>query len=340
MINEKEVEKIGKFWDRSVEKSRKSDKVIRFLKMLASEKRLPVKGWLRSVIRSHGGDATGWWHNPLVVRKINARICGREVDGRSAGIIEWLKNSYGDLFPLEKGISVGCGDGSKEIRFIRAGIVRNFDLYEFSEKSIESGRLLARRLGLAEVMNFRLGNALGEIKTPASYDFVVWNDALHHMPDVSEALAWSRKILKPGGIFAMDDFVGATRYQWSDRSLALARVVRETLPLRYRAVPGSPFRYPSAKIERPTVAYMIEKDPSEAADSDRILPSLTEHFPEAVVRKTGGIIYHLALHELMHNFSPERDKPLLELLMLIDEHCIPTSGTNYAAAIGQKTKGQ
>jgi hypothetical protein len=81
---------------------------------------------------------------------------------------------------------------------------------------------------------------------------------------------------------------------------------------------------------------MIEKDPSEATDSEHILPALAKHFPEAVVHKTGGIIYHLALHELMHNFDPREDKHPLELLLLIDEQCIAVEETNYAAAIAQK----
>ena len=336
-INQEQIKKIGKFWDKIAEEKPKSDKVTRFFKMLAAEKRLPVRGWLRSVIRSRGANTTGWWNNPFVVRKVNARICGREIDGRSAGLIEWLKDTYAPLFPLGKGISVGCGDGSKEIRFMRAGIVASFDLYEFSEKCVEKGGLLARQLGLADRTNFRLGDALEEIKSPEGYDFVVWNDALHHMPDVSAALAWSRRILKPGGIFALDDFVGATRWQWPDRQLALATAVRAALPLRYRALPSSPFRYPPSKLERPTVAYMLEKDPSEAADSDAILPALSKYFPEATVRKTGGVVYHLALHELLHNFDPREDRPLLELLLLIDELCIATGDTHYAAAIGKKS---
>ena len=336
-VDKEQAEKIGKFWDKSGEKGHRSEKVVRFLKLLAAEKRLPVRGWLSSVLHNRGGETIGWWNNAFIVCKVNERICGREVDGRSAGMVEWLKDSYGHLFPLTRGISVGCGNGSKEARFIQAGIVSNFDLWEFSEKSIEQGRSLARQLGLAHRMHFHLGNAAEEVKRPGSYDLVAWNDALHHMPDVAEALAWSRTILKPKGILAMDDFVGPTRWQWPDHQLALASAVRETLPLRYRAIPGSPFKYPPSRVERPTIAAMMERDPSEAADSDRILPALAEHFPEAVVRKTGGVVYHLA-YGALHNLHPERDKNLLQLLMLLDEQCMAAGDTHYAAALGQIEK--
>ena len=333
-INEETKEKVSRFWD-SANGSHRAKRLIEFLKLLASEKRLPVRGWMRSVIRSRGS-GIGWWHNSFVVTRINERICGRAVDGRSQGIIEWLKDSYGYLFPLERGISVACANGYKESLFLRAGIVNRFDLYELSEKAIKWGRDLAHQLGLADRMNFRRGIAIEEIKTPGSYELVAWNDALHHMPDVSEALAWSRTILKQGGIFSMDDFVGPTRFQWPDRQLALATAIRKVIPNRYLATPGSPFRHLPLAVERPTIASMIALDPSEAADSERILPSLAKHFPEATVRKTGGVVYNLALHGITHNFDPEEDKKLLELLMIIDEQCITAGDTHYAAAIGRK----
>jgi hypothetical protein len=49
-------------------------------------------------------------------------------------------------------------------------------------------------------------------------------------------------------------------------------------------------------------------DPSEAAESDRILPIL-ETFLEVVEQKAlGGTIAHLVLHDIAHNFEPEDDE--------------------------------
>ena len=64
------------------------------------------------------------------------------------------------------------------------------------------------------------------------YDLVYWNDALHHMPDVSDALRWSSDRLKPRGLLAMDDFVGPSRFQWSDTNLDWATRVPQELPTR------------------------------------------------------------------------------------------------------------
>jgi SAM-dependent methyltransferase len=334
-IDEETAERVGKYWDGASDSST-TDKIAKFMKQVGAEKRLPVSGWGRSMMLSRVF-GIGWWHNPFVVRCINKRICGYPIDGRSQGLIHWLRDSYGHLFPLERGISVGCGDGSKEALFLQAGIVSTFDLYELSEKSIERGRLVSRRLGLEDRMHFHRGIALEEVQAPDSYDLVAWNDALHHMPSVDEALAWSRMILKTGGVFSLDDFVGATRFQWPDEQLAIAQTIREAIPIKYRALPRSPFEYLPTAVARPTVESMIAIDPSEAADSAQILPMLAHTFPEVSIRKTGGVVYHLALHEVMHNFHPDQDACLLQLLMLIDELCIATGNTHYAAAIGQKS---
>lgn len=333
-IDKETADRVGKYWD-GASVGNATDKVVRFLKLIGAEKRLPVNGWGRSLMLRRAS-GVGWWHNAFVVRCINKRICGKLVDGRSQGLIHWLVDSFGHLFPLERGISVGCGDGSKEALFLQAGIVRTFDLYELSEKSIERGRSLSRRLGLEDRMHFHHGIALEEARAADSYDLVAWNDALHHMPSVDEALAWSRMILKNGGIFALDDFVGPTRFQWPDEQLEIAKAIREAIPIKYRALPRLPFEYLPTAVDRPTVKSMIAMDPSEAADSARILPMLAHHFPEVRIRKTGGVVYHLALHEVMHNFHPDQDASLLQLLMLIDELCIEAGNTHYASAIGQK----
>lgn len=328
------TKKIGEFWDDRFD-DRRISQAFRLLKRLAAGRRLPVKGWFLSLVRSRGTNV-GWWHNPFVVRSVNKRICGEAIDGRSQGLIRWLRDVYGPLFPLENGISVGCGDSSKELLFIKAGIVRRFDLYELSEKHIEKGRKLSRQENLEEHMIFHHGNAIEQVQESDVYDFVTWNDALHHMPDTDQALAWSRKVLRSGGIFALDDFIGASRFQWPNRQLETATAIRKAIDPKYRAIPQSPWTLLPVEVDRPSIQYMCETDPSEAADSDQILPAIRRHFPEATIRPTGGVVYHLALNPIMHNFHPRKDRALLGILMLLDDQCIVAGDTQYAAAIGQK----
>jgi len=46
------------------------------------------------------------------------------------------------------------------------------------------------------------------------------------MLDTPVAIAWRRSVLHPGGAFVMDDFVGETRWQWTDKSLGIMNEAR------------------------------------------------------------------------------------------------------------------
>jgi len=77
-------------------------------------------------------------------------------------------------------------------------------------------------------------------------------------------------------------------------------------------------------------------DPSECADSARILPELLRIFPDAWVQKTGGGIYHLGLNDILHNIIVAEDFQLLEQLLELDDQCIEIGETHYAVAIAVK----
>lgn len=134
----------------------------------------------------------------------------------------------------------------------------------------------------------------------------------------------------------MDDFVGPTRFQWSDLALNIASHVRLLLDRRFLEDPHKPGTYLPAEIPRPDADAMKAADPSEAADSGRIIESVRRHFPDAEIVATGGVIYHLALKDILHNFDEERDRATLELLMFIDDLCADLVETLYATALALK----
>lgn len=324
---------IGEFWDKKNQSSLVK-KASTFAKELLKAKRLPVRGWATSVLRS-SATGTGWWSNPFVVRKVNEYVCGRAVDGRDQGLVCRLREQYGGLLPLEMAVSIGCGDGEKEIALLKAGIAGHFDLYELAENRIAEGKRKAHIAGLSDRVTFTKGDAFEEDRADC-YDLVAWCDALHHMPDVDRALAWSQKVLRPGGILFLSDFVGPTRFQWTDRSLEMAAAARRALDPKYLVERNKPFSYPPAEILRPTVEEMIARDISEAWDSGNILAALAKHFPVATVYPAGGVVYFLALGNCIHNFHAELDRDELELLMLCDKKSMEDGEYLYAAAVGRK----
>lgn len=81
---------------------------------------------------------------------------------------------------------------------------------------------------------------------------------------------------------------------------------------------------------------MMATDPSEAADSSRILPAIRQQFSEPDIWMLGGSIYHLCLNDILANLSPEEDRSLLSSLLVLDDMLAETGDCHYAACIAER----
>jgi SAM-dependent methyltransferase len=285
-----------------------------------------------STARSTG--RTRWWTHPVILRHINRLVCGQPVDGPWEGL-ERRMRALSQEEAFRRGISVGCGNALKEVRLLKKGIVRAFDVFEISPARVDQGRRLAEQQGVSDRIRFSLENAFDQ-NLGNDYDLVYWNNALHHMFDVREALAWSRDRLVVGGYLVMDDFVGPSRFQWTNEQLAVASAVRALLPDRFMVDPRDPSRRLPRQIRRPSIDAMVAADPTEAADSSNILPALQALFPKNETILTGGVIYHSALNDVLANFDDTVDATLLESLLLLDKTLTDRGDTQYAVAFAPK----
>jgi hypothetical protein len=275
-----------------------------------------------------------WWQSPTICSHLNRTICGELVPGLGAGNVAALRRRFpGRVFG--RGISVGAGGAPLETMLVQAGIVERFDLYEIAQARIEQGRIQAAAQGLADRLVYYNANAFTSA-SPGTYDLVNWFDSLHHMFDVVESLAWSRTVLAENGVLLLDEFVGPTHMQYTDRQLDLAAAARACLPKRYLANPSWPDELLPLRESRPDIEAMKQVDPTECADSGRILPALQLIFPDAEIIPTGGVIYHLALSDVLANIHEKGDAALLNSLLLADDLCIALGQSLRAFAIALK----
>lgn len=287
--------------------------------------------------KSEVAQVSRWWQSPYIIKHINKVVCGKEVSGSSQGLIELMKDKMNNFIPFKRGISVGGGNGEKEMNLIEQGIVQSFEVYELSQVRISQGKALAKEHSLEGKMHFIYGDAFDMITKTEQYDFVHWNNSLHHMLDVDKAVEWSRKILKQNGLFCMDDFIGSSRFQWPDTQLEIATRIRKVFEKsKYMINPNNDNKPLSATMVRPNEKKFIEIDPSEAADSERIVEAIYRYFPNAEVKYTGGVVYHQVLNDMLNNFDEKDDNILLDLLMIIDELCAKLGQTHYGIALAIK----
>lgn len=278
-----------------------------------------------------------WMNHPWVIDKVNQLVGNINSPVWGAGLLERLKTNYPDRLPFERGISVACGNGLIELDLVKSGIVKSFDCYDFAEERLEHGRKRARAEGLEHAVKYYKRDAFRDVAGNGEYDFVHWRNAIHHMLDTRQAIEWSSACLAPGGILYLDDYVGANRFQYSDTEIACFNALRGSLPLRYFKRGENKAKPKYRRLKRAIPREVIAVDPSEAADSANIIPSLMAVFPKADVVKVSGGVFQAGLHDIMGNFDAKRDNALLNMLWGCEQTMILNGHLHWACALAEKT---
>ena len=252
--------------------------------------------------------AANWWQVPAVRRRWNTRMTGQPDQPYEAYVTEkYLAGRRGLRL-----LSLGSGAASHELAFARLPQFAEVHCLDIAGRLLEQATAVARAEGLT---NFRTEvadvNALA--LPPASCDVVLFHSALHHFRDVDAIVARVRQALRPDGLLVINDFVGPARLQWTAAQLAETnRILRAVVPPRLRV------RYLSRQLKNhvsgPGRWRMLLADPSEAAESDRIVPALRQHFEPLEEAALGGNILTLVLKDIAHHFTTEADPEAQALL--------------------------
>ena len=277
----------------------------------------------------HSQPRRRWWQSPKIIRHINKIICSKDISGWNAGPLLLLKH-YFQKTNFHDAISIGAGNCSKEISLVEKDIVDHFDIYELSLDRIYEAKKNVEEKGLSDKFNFYCEDYFS-LRASKKYDFFFWDNSLHHMLDSSYAVRQSYLALNTGGCFFCHDFVGKTRFQWSELELAIVNGIRNTLDDSVFQNGDRPF---NRNCVRPSLKRMIEDDPSEAADSEQIIPSVQKNFLNPLIIHTGGLIYHICLNNILQNIDEEND--LLDQLLNIDLETIKHGFHHYAFILCKK----
>jgi ubiquinone/menaquinone biosynthesis C-methylase UbiE len=224
--------------------------------------------------------------------------------------------------PVRRALSLGCGGGNLERALINLNAAQSIDAYDASPESIRLANELAVKEGVADRIQYGVCD-INTIKLEeGAYDFIVAKMSLHHFTDLDHIYGQIRRALKPGGVFMFNEFVGPTRFQWTDLQLSLANRVLQTLPQKYRrsAFSGEML----TEIRRPTEEEMIQMDPSEAVNSSQIIPLLSKHFDILEHKKYGGTLLHLLMNHVMANFDTddELQATIVKMIFLYEQTLI------------------
>ena len=254
-----------------------------------------------------------WLAHPMVVARVNTLISG-DPGCDAYGRLERLFRKRGWTLPIERAASLGCGFGNLERDLAQRGMVREMDAYDLAEGAVAQARRLAQEAGLGTV-RYHVAD-LDTLSLPeGSLDAVFAHQAVHHVENLEGLYATVHAALRPGGIFHLHEFVGPSRFQWTDAQLAAVNNYLFSLPPHLRRLPDG---RPKPAMEMPTIAAMIAADPSEAVRSADILDALEPSFDIIERRDFGGTLLHLALGDIAQNFDASRAGDFGHLRRLFD----------------------
>jgi SAM-dependent methyltransferase len=216
--------------------------------------------------------------------------------------VEWVKRTLAHERPFERALVLGCGLGDGLLDLHRRGIARRLHGIDLSAAAIEQSQVLAARAGLSDRVTFEVGDFHACPLEAGAFDVVFTIGSLHHALDLERVLGRIRDALRPDGVFVANEYVGPSRWQYTTLQLLLVKALLTLLPRRLRRKPDGSVK---GRIGRPTLAWMLATDPSEAAHSAEIPARFGAAFELTHRVDFGGAIALPVLDEIIANFRED-----------------------------------
>ena len=260
-------------------------------------------------------EARTWMHEPAIRSYINLSITGSP----NVWPLEWFKERY--PAHLARALSIGCGTGALERDLRRKEICREVEGLDISETALR----VARRHAAAESIDgieYRRGDFNALELEAGRYDAVFAHQALHHVSNLEGCIEAIHRGLSDGGYLIFDEYVGPSRNEWTQATLAPANRVFTQIPKRLRR---------RRRLSNP----VGREDPSEAVRSSEIVRAVKQRFQIVAERPYGGNILALVWPHLKLNLLDEYDRTDLLNSLIEDERKLLRDGADsyYTLAI-------
>ena len=215
---------------------------------------------------------------------------------------------------FDSALVLGSGSGRLERIITANGTAKRCKGVDISADAIKVAKKEAARDGLAQSIEYEEAN-LNNIKLEkGSFDAIFGWHSIHHVERLEELFGEVRRALKPEGLFIINEYVGPSRYQFTDKQVELMNWVLSNLTDNYKTSVVDGRIRKSTYREKPAV---IEKDdPSESIRSGEITRLLKENFKVVYERKYGGTLLQFAMDCIVGNFDPSNEKDSLILKLL------------------------
>jgi ubiquinone/menaquinone biosynthesis C-methylase UbiE len=326
MIQDKTFISVGDFIDLYYKVKQKGLPVL-LSKLHLSNRARTVSKW---ELISPGSD---FWIIPAVRKRWNEKCTGDpNLEYEDYIVSKYFENAKGLRM-----LSVGCGTGSRERKFARHAGFERIEGIDIAASQVEEASGLAIGQNLNNIFYFT-GDFNARSFESDAYDLILFNSSLHHFDHINDFLKMKvMPLLKQEGYLIIYEYTGPDRLQWKRLQLKRSNQLLKQIPEKFKTRFNS--RAVKRYIYRPGLLRMLLVDPSEAIDSESMLPSIHRYFRTIEEKKVGWDILHLLLKDIAHNFlgtDKETQAILTVLFEAEDKYMAETGRSDAVFGIYQK----
>ncbi len=259
-----------------------------------------------------------FWSIPKVRERWNILISG----DKDVNYVQYLIHGFLKNKSQLKLLSLGSGICNREIELAEhSNIFKEIVCVDIAENLLQIAAKKAQQKNITNI-KFISKNIYNLEFKENDFDIVFFKSSLHHFDKVDTFLSGIiKRTLKPKGHLIINEFVGATRHQFSKSQITAINEAITSIPKNFRTRFKSNFH--KNKYRGVGVLRMIMADPSECVDSASIVPSIRKHYTTIIEKPYGGNLLMSALRDISHHFfelNQEKEKVLNHLFSLEDNY--------------------
>lgn len=251
----------------------------------------------------------------LAIPEVSERYHRLATGGKAANWVRFCLDEYlSTALPVERMLSIGCGDGNLELQLAGYNAFQKFDAFDIAEGAISVARSRAKAASVTNV-NFEVRDVNQLILPGNHYDAAWFNMSLHHIEALEHSCSQVSQALKPGGFLFVNEYIGPSRFDFTARQKRVLALVNELIPAKYLRLPPPAVGIRSdAPIPDPAEVSRI--DPSEAVRSAEIMEVISRYFDIQTYHPICGTILQFLLGTIAWNFRTEDPDSIKVLKML------------------------
>jgi ubiquinone/menaquinone biosynthesis C-methylase UbiE len=276
-----------------------------------------------------------FWSIPKVLERWNILITG----DKHKNYLDFLTQDFLKEKSNLRLLSLGSGICNREIELAKNNsIFKEIVCVDVADNLLQIAAKNAKENNVTNIKFLPINIDDFEFKEN-DYDIIFFKSSLHHFDKIDAFLSGKiKRTLKPDGLLIINEFVGATRHQFSRNQINAINGVIAVIPKKFRVRFKSKFH--KNKYRGVGTLRMIMADPSECIDSENIMPSIHKYYKTILEKPFGGNLLMSALRDISHHFfelNEEKEK-ILKTLFLLEDKYLETNQSDFIFGIYENQK--